>query len=258
MNILHIAKALVNAFLLKIFPSLGPKGVIDTQISVYNRLKRKFPNASENDILNSLIISRVKVPPHVAPLKEEYNHYRLLLQNPDKTLEDVIWAIVEYENILSRGEQLHQKLAEVGAQPLAIVEVLQELRNYIKESIKENVCYPNIEFSKLRRDYKSFLWIFFIGIIFSISASFLIANIPDSILIIFSILFNLGWLFYTVKVVIDTFKVFKIIEPSTLEIGISIFLFWLFLLSPLVMGLYVIHLINKYKQMNKINLGDFK
>ncbi|MCK4352935.1 hypothetical protein KAW65_05955 [candidate division WOR-3 bacterium] len=113
-------------------------------------------------------------------------------------------------------------------------------------------------FKKLIRDYKSFLWIFFIGIVFGISESFLIPNIPDSILIIFSILFSLGWLFYTVKVVIGTFKVFKIIKPSILQIGISIFLFWLFFLSPLVMVLYVIHLMNKYKQINKINSGDFR
>jgi len=113
-------------------------------------------------------------------------------------------------------------------------------------------------FKKQIRDYKSFLWIFFVGVALGVSESFLSLNIPDSILITFSILFSLGWLFYTIKVVIDTFKVFRIIKPSALQIGISIFLFWFFLASPLVMGLYAIYLMNKYKQMNKINLGDFR
>ena len=104
-------------------------------------------------------------------------------------------------------------------------------------------------FKKLIKDYKSFLWIFFIGIVFGISEFFLIPDLPNSVLITYSVLFSLGWLFYTIKVVIDTYKVLKIIKPNGLQIGISIFLFCLFFLSPLVMGLYVIHLMNRYKQI---------
>jgi hypothetical protein len=265
MNILHITKGLINAFLLKIFPSLGPKGVVDTQITVYKRLKKKFPTASENDLLNSLIISRIKAPLSPTSSQEEYAHYELILQNPDKTLRDVIWTIVEYEYILSREEDVFNQFSKMSFSPTFVLTEMNDekarWRRYIKESIIENVDYPNIEFRKLRRDYKSFLWFspaIVFGMVLGISESFSIPSIPDSILIIFGLLFSLGWYLYAVKVVIGTFKVFKIIKPSVLQIGISVFLFWLFFLSPLVMGLYVIHLINKYKQMNKINLGDFR
>ena len=245
MNILHITKGLINAFLLKIFPSLGPKGVVDTQISVYNRLKRKFPTASENDILNSLVMSRVKAPPRVAPLQEEYVHYKLLLQNLDKTLEDVIWAIVEYEYILSREKDIFNQFSKMSFSPTFVLAEMNDekvrWRRYIKENIKEN-----IEFRKFKRDYKSFLWVFFLGIVFGILVSFF-QDVPDSILLIFYALFSLGWLFYSIKIVIDTFKVCGIIKPSRLQIGISIFLLCFLPLAPLIIGLYVIHLMNKYK-----------
>lgn len=121
-----------------------------------------------------------------------------------------------------------------------------------------NIREQNIEFEKLRKDYKIFLCIFLIGTAIGILQSFLIPNTPDSIgiWIMFPILYSLGWLFYTVKFVINTLKVFKIIKPSNLQIGISIFLFWFFLVSPLVVGLYIIHLINKYKQNNGIPLKE--
>lgn len=250
MKILKIILAFFKGLILRVFPSMSPRGVIDTQITVYRRLKNKFNTASENDILNSLIMSRINAPMSSSTASEESIHYEPLLQNLNKTLEDVIWTIVEYEYILSRGEQLHQELAGIGAQPSAIAEELQEWRNYIKKSIKENVSCSNIEFKKLRRDYKFFLW-FSPAIIFGISKSFSIPKVSDSILIIFGLLFSLGWYLYTVKVVIDTFKVFKIIKPSSLQIGISIFLFWFFFLSPLVMGLYVIKLINKFNIESK-------
>ncbi len=111
MGFLNIIKGLLRAFLLKIFPSLGYKSTVDTQISAYNLLKRKFPEERENDLLNTLIMSRIEVPPRVASKQEEHTYYEPLLENPDKTLEDVIWAIVKYEYILSREEHLFNQLS---------------------------------------------------------------------------------------------------------------------------------------------------
>ena len=136
MKILFIIKSLIDGLLLKIFPSFGPKCVVDTQIAVYKRLKKKFPTASENDLLNSLIMSRIKAPLSPTTSQEEYAHYELILQKSDKTLENVIWAIVEYEYILSREEQLHHELSAIGARPSAIIEEIEHWRNYIKKSIK--------------------------------------------------------------------------------------------------------------------------
>ncbi len=130
MNILYITKGIIGGFLLKIFPSWGPKGVIDTQIIVYNRLKRKFPKTSENDILNSLIMSRVKASPRVASLQNEYIHYELLLQNPDKTLEDVIWEIINYEYFESRKDYLKKKIPSK-----TLIEARLEAKQYIKNKV---------------------------------------------------------------------------------------------------------------------------
>jgi hypothetical protein len=125
------------------------------------------------------------------------------------------------------------------------------MKKYIKEKIEDSRGYINVQFRKFKRDYKSFLLVFFAWIILGLFNYLfnLIENLQDKILIPILIIIIFSWLFYTVKVVIDTFRIFKTIKPSGLQIGISIFLFWLFW-SPLVMGLYVIHL------MNKINLGD--
>jgi len=258
MGFLSIIKGLVWAFLLKIFPSLGYKGTVDTQISVYNRLKRKFPAECENDLLNTLIMSRIEAPPRVATKQEEYTHYEPILQNPDKTLEDVIWGIVEYEYILSREEHLLSRLSRRGfSQADALVGINEqkaEPRRYIRESIQEKCGDANMRFTKLTKDYKSFLWIFFVGLALGVLETKFVLNMPDSILLTWSIVLSLGWLFYTIKVVIDTFKVFKIIKPSRLQIGISIFLFWLFFCSPLVMGLYVVSLINRYKKADRFDL----
>ena len=46
-------------------------------------------NASENEILNSLIISRIKAPFSPSP-KEEKKHYETILNNKNKTIEDVM------------------------------------------------------------------------------------------------------------------------------------------------------------------------
>lgn len=136
-KILFIIKSLIGGLLVKIFPSLGPKGVVDTQIAVYKRLKKKFPTASENDLLNSLIMSRIKTPLSPSTTQEEYVHYEALLQDPNKTLKDVVWAIVEYEYLLSRGEELHHQLAEIGVEPLVVAEELEKWLKYVDERIKE-------------------------------------------------------------------------------------------------------------------------
>ena len=130
-------KGFLGGVLLKLFPSMGPKGVIDTQITVYQRLRRKFPSASENDLLNSLIMSRLNAPLSPSTSQLEHARYEPMLQDRNKTLEDVIWSIVEYEYILSHKDQLFKELSNIGAQPVAIVEELEEWKRYIKERVQE-------------------------------------------------------------------------------------------------------------------------
>ena len=127
----------LKGLLLKIFPSFGPKGLIDTQISVYKRIKKKFPYASENDILNSLIMSWINAPLSPSTKHEERLHYDSILQNTNKKLEDVIWAIFEYENILSREAELNLQLQKINAQPAEIEQEYQKWKKYIMKCVEK-------------------------------------------------------------------------------------------------------------------------
>ncbi|MBU4349179.1 hypothetical protein KJ599_02530 [bacterium] len=127
----------LKGLLLKIFPSFGPKGLIDTQISVYNRLKKMSPYAAENDILNSLIMSRINTPLSPSTKHEERLHYDSILQNTNKKLEDVNWAIFEYENILSREAEFNLQLQKINAQPSEITQEYQKWKKYIMECVEK-------------------------------------------------------------------------------------------------------------------------
>ncbi len=98
------------------------KSIVVTQINLYNRGKRAAPESAENDLLNELIISRIRTELRVAAREQEYIHYRPFLENPHKTLKDVIWAIVEYE---------------YGVMGKEVDEL--EVKNYIEESIEKKV-----------------------------------------------------------------------------------------------------------------------
>lgn len=141
--IVGIIVGIITAFLLKIFPATGYKGVINTQISIYNRLKRRAPKMPENELLNYLINSRIRSIPRVASKEEEYAHYTPLFENSNKTLEDVIWVIVEYEYILSREEYIFDHFSKMGYSPTQISARISdekaEIRTYVEESIKKKV-----------------------------------------------------------------------------------------------------------------------
>jgi len=137
MNIFKIIMAFIKGLIVIIIPSAGPKGVINTQISVYRRLKKRFPAASEDDILNSLIMSRCNTQLGFSSRQKEIVHYKAILNNKNKTIEDVIWAIVEYEYILSRGEQFHKELLEIGAEPMDVTEEIVHYRKYVTKRVEE-------------------------------------------------------------------------------------------------------------------------
>ena len=126
--------------MLRLVPALGPRGVIDTQIRVYQRLKKRSPLQSESDLLNALIVSRIETPGSPSSQQEEYAHYEPILRRSQKTLEAVIWAILEYEDILSREKALQEKLAGMGVSGAHMEEHLREWgqkwRTYIRERVK--------------------------------------------------------------------------------------------------------------------------
>ena len=125
-----------TGFLLKLSP-FGYRGVINTQISVYNRLKKRMPTMPENELLNKLITSRIKAPPRAGPNEEEY--YAPLLQNPNKTLEDVIWEIIEYEFILSRAEEARTKGQKLGFTSDQTMALWKDFEAKVKDDIRESV-----------------------------------------------------------------------------------------------------------------------
>jgi hypothetical protein len=134
--------AFIKGLIVTIIPLTGPRGVINAQISVYRRLKKRFPDASEDDILNSLIMSRCNTQLGFSSSQKEIVHYEAILNNKNKTIEDVIWAIVEYEYILSRGEQLHKELLDIGAEPMEVIEEIMQWRKYITKRVEEmNATY---------------------------------------------------------------------------------------------------------------------
>ncbi|HEX74042.1 MAG TPA: hypothetical protein G4N93_02715 [Dehalococcoidia bacterium] len=143
MKVFHIIMGIIKGFLLKVSPSLGYEGVINTQINIYNRLRKRAPEMPENDLLNRVIISRIRALPRVASEEEEYAHYRPLVKNPYKTLEDVIWAIVDYEYILSREEHIFNQFSQMGLSEPQILTAIDDqkaqMRAYVEESIENKV-----------------------------------------------------------------------------------------------------------------------
>jgi hypothetical protein len=111
----------------------GYIGVVDMQISIYNKLKKEMPELSENEILNKLIFSRIQALPNISSEGEEYLYYLQLLQNPLKDLGLVIIHIVNYEFIESRKEEIKKII------PFDYVIKFQiESAKYIQEKIREN------------------------------------------------------------------------------------------------------------------------
>lgn len=144
MSILRDLTGLIYALFIKVIPGLDYKGVVNTEIKIYLKIKKAMPQLTENDILNHLIITRVEAPPSVAKKEEEYAYYEPILKRNSKSLEDVIWAIVEYEFILSREKELFQKLSTMGASNQEfnseIIKQKMVFRGYIKQRINKHLA----------------------------------------------------------------------------------------------------------------------
>ncbi len=139
MKILAMILALIQSLLLKIFPFLGYQGVITTQINIYKKIKRRYPGMLENDVLNHVIVSRIESWPRAASKEEEYAHYQPLLEDNNKTLEDVIWAIIDWENIESRRQYIYNRLSRMGLSTLEMVTHMNAFDLKVKEDIEKGI-----------------------------------------------------------------------------------------------------------------------
>lgn len=116
-----------------LFKRLGYMGVVDTQINLYNRLKKSMPTLSENEILNKLILSRIKSSPAIVSREEDRAYYQPLVGKSDKTLEEVILKIVHYEFIETRTARVQRIPIE------HVVKFQCAVAKYIQEQIRNSV-----------------------------------------------------------------------------------------------------------------------
>lgn len=128
----------VNPSMRKTLSSLSDyPDVIKTQISVYNRLKKQNPGMPENELLNKVITSRMRAWPGIGSKEQEQAYYAKPLQSPNKTLEDVIWAIIDYEFILSRAQEAIIKGQQMGLTMDEISSVWHDFETSVKHEIRE-------------------------------------------------------------------------------------------------------------------------
>lgn len=119
-----IKNLFIGTTILKLFPFLGYKGVVNTQIRIYKKLKRK--NYPETVILNKILDSR-----RIFSLRDlrADDFYRELINIDNKTLEQVIQAIVEWEYLDSFEAHARRRKNDV---PLSFVEEFRkEMKIYI-------------------------------------------------------------------------------------------------------------------------------
>lgn len=122
-------------FFSKVFNTFTYKGVVDTQIDIYNKLKKQFPDKKEDDILNMLIMTRIKSAAMLKsqfPLSEMEKYYGPLLKKKSKGLDDVLSSIVWYEYIESRSDWA--KKFTILEKQMFVVEVC----SYISGKLTEN------------------------------------------------------------------------------------------------------------------------
>ena len=120
--------------LLSIPGSFG--AVVNKQIAVYLELKKQCSKATENEMLNELLASRIKtysiLPSEFLPEKAEL-YYKPLSENDNKTLDDVIFDIVIYEFVHSRQTTKHPTMKELAAFESTV-------ERYISDQIEQRVA----------------------------------------------------------------------------------------------------------------------
>ena len=125
---------LIKGVLSKLFPSFSYNRIINTKISLYNSMKKAYPRATENDILNRLILLRIASNPSVESEEKEYSNYEKLLKDSSKTLKQVIHKMVAYEYILRCVDDVSGELSKMGFSKL---DSLFEIEDFLLEVYKE-------------------------------------------------------------------------------------------------------------------------
>lgn len=117
-----------NGVLLKLVPSLGYKGIVDTQIRIYKKLKQD--NLKEENILNIILDTRRETSLNDIGAD---SYYQDLIAIPNKTLEKTIWAIIDWELFSSMEAYERRGRNKI---PLDFVDrYKQEILAYIRKKV---------------------------------------------------------------------------------------------------------------------------
>lgn len=122
---------LFKAILIRLFPSLSYKGVVDAQIKFYKRQIEK--GASEQDALNELLDSRSAISDDFDKGANEY--YQDVKMLPNKTLAQTIKAIVEWEYLYNMKS--YELRAKNRIPPGYVDEFKNEISKYIEGKVAE-------------------------------------------------------------------------------------------------------------------------
>ena len=139
MNVLQIILGLMQPIIFKVFPFFTYKSVINRQVKIYKKLKKKYPDVKENEILNYLLILRIEAPPRITSKEVEYDYYKEMLEKKDKTLEDVILEVIVFENIISRMQSVLIKFSKMGLTLDESKEEIEKFKIKVAEDIKESI-----------------------------------------------------------------------------------------------------------------------
>lgn len=111
------------------------EAVVDKQIFLYRTIKKYHPEMSENEILNSLIFSRIEAWLNLgideSTVEKLRIYYAPIVSNSNKSLKDVIYAMVYFEYIVDRPPEMP---------PISngeLEECLVVVRDYIRENMLE-------------------------------------------------------------------------------------------------------------------------
>ncbi|MDO8561610.1 MAG: hypothetical protein Q7S05_02165 [bacterium] len=147
MERLKLLGGFLNGLLLKALPFLGYKGVVNQQIRIYKKFKRAnleelkrfqtgnqhsafIPSYAESDILNILLDSRRKFSSSDVGADA---YYQDLMKEPNKSLESVIMAIVEWEYLSNMRAYRIRGENEIPSE--FIESYRQEMKDYIREKV---------------------------------------------------------------------------------------------------------------------------
>lgn len=137
----------LKGVVLKLIPRLGYKGIADTQIQIYKKLKEENLKAlrdwsknnpsvgfiapyQEQDILNVILDTRRRVS--LKDIGADF-YYKDLITIKNKTLEETIWAIIDWE--LFSNMRAYERRGKNNI-PLEFIDgYKKEIKDYIRKRI---------------------------------------------------------------------------------------------------------------------------